>query len=50
MDQNDQTAYDCLLISVAFVVLCRVGCFWVSGVVPLDSVISILDIRKWQML
>ena len=23
----------CLLISVVFVVLCRVGCFWVTGVV-----------------
>ena len=26
------TPYDCLLISVAFVVLCRVGCLWVTGV------------------
>ena len=26
--------YDCLLISVAFVVLCRVGCLWVTGVNP----------------
>ena len=25
-------SYDCLLISVAFVVLCRVGCLWVTGV------------------
>ena len=23
------TPYDCLVLSVAFVVLCRVGCFWV---------------------
>ena len=23
--------YDCLLISVAFVVLCRAGCLWVTG-------------------
>ena len=27
------TPYDCLLISVDFVVLCRVGCLWVTGVV-----------------
>ena len=27
------TPYDCLLISVAFVVLCRVGCLWVTGVI-----------------
>ena len=26
------TPYDCLLISVAFVVLCGVGCLWVTGV------------------
>ena len=26
------TPYDCLLISVAFVVLCRVGYLWVTGV------------------
>ena len=26
------TPYDCLLISVAFVILCRVGCLWVTGV------------------
>ena len=25
------TPYDCLLISVAFVVLCRVGGLWVTG-------------------
>ena len=25
------TPYDCLLIPVTFVVLCRVGCFWVIG-------------------
>ena len=27
------TPYDCLLISVAFVVLRRVGCLWVIGVI-----------------
>ena len=27
------TPYDCLLISVACVVLCRVNCLWVTGVV-----------------
>ena len=27
------TPYDYLLISVAFVVLCRVGCLWVTGVI-----------------
>ena len=41
MDQTDPwqvvprqvlTPYDCLLISVAFVVLYRVGCLWVPGV------------------
>ena len=41
MDQNDPwnvvprkvfTLYDSLLITVAFVVLCRVGCLWVTGV------------------
>ena len=26
------TPYDCLLISVAYVVLCRVDCLWVTGV------------------
>ena len=26
------TPFDCLLLSVAFVVLCRVGCLWVTGV------------------
>ena len=26
------TPYDCLLISVAFVVFCHVGCLWVTGV------------------
>ena len=26
------TPYDCLLISVAFVVFCRFGCLWVTGV------------------
>ena len=26
------TPYDCLLISVVFVSLCRVGCLWVTGV------------------
>ena len=26
------TPYDCLLISVAFVVICRVGCPWVNDV------------------
>ena len=26
------TPFDCLLISVAFVVLCCVGCLWVTGV------------------
>ena len=26
------TPYDCLLISVAFVVLCRVGCLGIIGV------------------
>ena len=26
------TPNDCLLISVAFVVLCRIGCFWVTNV------------------
>ena len=25
--------YDCLLISVVFVVLCRVGYLWVTGVI-----------------
>ena len=28
------TRYDCLLISVAFVVLCRVDCLWVTSVFP----------------
>ena len=41
MDQTDPwlvvprqvfTPYDCLLILVAFVVLCRVGCLWITGV------------------
>ena len=41
MDQIDQwqvvprqvfTLYDCLLMSVEFVVLCRVGCLWVTAV------------------
>ena len=41
MDQTDPwqvvprqvfTPYDCVLISIAFVVLCRVGCLWVTGV------------------
>ena len=27
------SAYDCLLISVAFVVLCRGGCLWVTGMI-----------------
>ena len=31
------TPYDCLLISVAFVVLCRVGCLWVTGVKLVDA-------------
>ena len=26
------TPYDCLLISVTFVVVCHVGCLWVTGV------------------
>ena len=26
------TPYDCLLISVGFVGVCRVGCLWVAGV------------------
>ena len=25
--------FDCFLISVAFVVLCRAGCLWVTGVI-----------------
>ena len=42
-DQTDQrqvvprqvfTPYDCLLISVAFVFLFRVGCVWVTDVIP----------------
>ena len=42
MDQNDSwqvvpgqifTPCDCLLISVVFVVLCRIGCLWVTGVI-----------------
>ena len=32
------TTYDCLLISVAFVVLCRVGCLWVTGVISIDEI------------
>ena len=40
MDQTDPwqvvsrqifNPYDCLMISEAFVVLCRVGCLWLSG-------------------
>ena len=34
------TPYDCLLISVAFVVLCRVGCLWVIGVVVIIDNLS----------
>ena len=29
-------SYDCLLISVVFVVLCHVGCLWVIGVLKHD--------------
>ena len=34
------TPYDCLLISVSFVVLSRVGCLWVTGLrlIKLQSV------------
>ena len=47
MDQTDPwqdvsrqefTPYDCLLNSVAFVVLCRAGCLWVTeGVLPFQK-------------
>ena len=30
------TPYDCLLVSVAFVALHRVGCLWVTGVYTID--------------
>ena len=28
---------DCLLISVVFVILCRIGCLWVTGVEKEDE-------------
>ena len=31
------TPYDCLLLSVAFVVLCHVGCLWLTGVYMLPK-------------
>ena len=36
------TPYDCSLISVAFVVLCRVGCLWVTGVKRTLSMFNVL--------
>ena len=38
------TPYDCLFISVAFVVLCRVGCLWVIGVisVPIFGIFMVI--------
>ena len=38
------TPYDCLLISVAFIVLCRVGCLGVTGVA--DAVLLIKYFSK----
>ena len=36
------TPYDFLLISVAFVVFCRVGCLWVTGVI-IETILGAID-------
>ena len=38
---------DCLLVSVEFVVLCRVGCLWVTGII-LGRVIIKKCIQSWR--
>ena len=40
------TPYDCLLISVAFVVICRVGCLWLTGVLKENQVYSYPLLKK----
>ena len=37
------TPYDCLLISVAFVVLCRVGYLWVTSVIHVIKLVRLFE-------
>ena len=59
MDQTDPwqvvprqvfTPTDCLLISVGFVVLCRVGCLGVTGVVQLCSLQTTVELQWLEHL
>ena len=44
------TPYDCLLISVAFVFLCRVGCLGVTGVMQLCSLQTKVELQWLEHL
>ena len=39
------TPYDCILISVTVVVLCRVGCLWVAGVMFIITKMATLMLK-----
>ena len=43
------TPYDCLLISVAFVVLCRDGCLWVTGTGVVKQMMKETRVRTRQL-
>ena len=43
------TPYDCLLVSVALVVLCRVGCLWVTGVCMAKITMLSIDLHTHSL-